>query len=259
MAVFPIGLALLPVFSPVFCFQNMEPHIQVGFCSGKNAKTKKESENSKNQKFKNRKKRKNQEKIWKFKNSKAAKNAKTKKKYENPKTAKKAKTKESSENTKIQKPQQTQKTRKLQALLEHIHACTHTYIIYLYIRKYIHIYIFTYLHIHIYILQQFKGIPAKAADGLKTVKQSRSSKSSKVAGTFTPYTCTHTHTQICILIGVHTHIYIYTHARTLQQFKRIQATAEGARWRNQTFTQVAASGCSWLSLGTSGRLLMLGS
>ena len=32
MAVFPIGMALLPVFSPAFCFQNMEPHIQVGFC-----------------------------------------------------------------------------------------------------------------------------------------------------------------------------------------------------------------------------------
>ena len=32
MAVFPIGMALLPVFSPSFCFQNMEPHIQVGFC-----------------------------------------------------------------------------------------------------------------------------------------------------------------------------------------------------------------------------------
>ena len=32
MAVFPIGMAFLPVFSPVFCFQNMEPHIQVGFC-----------------------------------------------------------------------------------------------------------------------------------------------------------------------------------------------------------------------------------
>ena len=29
---FPIGIALLPVFSPIFCFQNMEPHIQVGFC-----------------------------------------------------------------------------------------------------------------------------------------------------------------------------------------------------------------------------------
>ena len=32
MAVFPIGMALLPVFSSVFCFQNMEPHIQLGFC-----------------------------------------------------------------------------------------------------------------------------------------------------------------------------------------------------------------------------------
>ena len=31
-ALFPIGMALLPVFSPVFCFQNMEPHIQVGVC-----------------------------------------------------------------------------------------------------------------------------------------------------------------------------------------------------------------------------------
>ena len=34
MAVFPNGMALLPIFSsgPEFCFQNMEPHIQVGFC-----------------------------------------------------------------------------------------------------------------------------------------------------------------------------------------------------------------------------------
>jgi hypothetical protein len=32
MAVFPNGMALLPIFSPAFCFQNMEPHIQVGFC-----------------------------------------------------------------------------------------------------------------------------------------------------------------------------------------------------------------------------------
>ena len=32
MAVFPISIALLPVFSPVFCLKNMEPHIQVGFC-----------------------------------------------------------------------------------------------------------------------------------------------------------------------------------------------------------------------------------
>ena len=181
------------------------------------------------QKFKKSKKRKNQETNWKFKNSKTATNTKTKKIAGAVRT----------------------------------YTCVHTNInniliftiIYVYIHTYI--YIFTYLHIHIYILQQFKGIPAKAADGLKTVKQSRSAKSSKVAGTFTPYTCTHTHTQICILIGVHTHINIYTH--TLQQFKRIQATAEGARWRNQTFTQVAASGCSWLSLGTSGRLLMLGS
>ena len=32
MAVFPIDMALLPVFSPAFCFQNMQPHIQVGLC-----------------------------------------------------------------------------------------------------------------------------------------------------------------------------------------------------------------------------------
>jgi len=32
MAVFPNGMALLPIFSSAFCFQNMEPHIQVGFC-----------------------------------------------------------------------------------------------------------------------------------------------------------------------------------------------------------------------------------
>lgn len=123
-----------------------------------------------------------------------------------------------------------------------------------------HAYMCTYVHIYIYIYTYFsssKGYQPKRQTVSKRWKQSRSAKSSKVAGTFTPYTCTHTHTQICILIGVHTHINIYIYTHTLQQFKRIQATAEGARWRNQTFTQVAASGCSWLSLGTSGRLLML--
>ena len=70
MAVFPIGMALLPVFSPVICFQNMEPHIQVGFCSGKNAKTKKESENSKIQKPQKTQKPRKNLKIQKFKNRK---------------------------------------------------------------------------------------------------------------------------------------------------------------------------------------------
>ena len=71
---------------------------------------------------------------------------------------------------------------------------------------------------------------------------------------------THTHADLYSFWYTHTHPHIYIlYTHTFQQFKRIQATAEGARWRNQTFKQVAASGCSWLSLGTSGRLLMLGS
>ena len=32
MAVFPIGMAILPVFSPICLFQIMEPHIQVDYC-----------------------------------------------------------------------------------------------------------------------------------------------------------------------------------------------------------------------------------
>ena len=107
-----------------------------------------------------------------------------------------------------------------------------------------YIYICTYLHIHIYILQQFKGIPAKAADGLKTVKQSRSAKSSKVAGTFTPYTCTHTHTQICILIGVHTYIYIHTRTHT----STVQKDTSHSRRCSLTKSDIHTSGCKWLLL-----------
>ena len=194
----------------------------------KNAKTKKIPDNSKIQKVKKAQKprnklkiqkfknRKNQGKFWKFKNSKTATNTKTKKIAGAVRT----------------------------------YTCVHTNInniliftiIYVYIHTYI--YIFTYLHIHIYILQQFKGVPAKAADSLKTVKQSRSAKSSKVAGTFTPYTCTHTHTQICILIGVHTHIniYIHTHFNSSKGYKPQQKVLADEIRHSHKWLQVAALG-----------------
>ena len=77
----------------------------------------------------------------------------------------------------------------------------YTYIIILYIYIYIQIHIYIYIYNNTYF-NSSKGVQAKAADGLKKVQHSRKAKSSKIAGAFTPYTCTHTHTQVCIVIGI---------------------------------------------------------
>ena len=98
-------------------------------------------------------------------------------------------------------------------------------------------YIFTYTY-----FSSSKGYQPKRQTVSKRWKQSRSAKSSKVAGTFTPYTCTHTHTQICILIGVHTHIYIHTHTSTVQK------DTSHSRRCSLTKSDIHTSGCKWLLL-----------
>ena len=92
-------------------------------------------------------------------------------------------------------------------------------------------YIFTYTYIHTSAVQRDTSQSGRRSQNGEAVKKLKKFQGSRhfhaiYMHTYThadlyTYWCTHTHT--------HIYIYIYTHARTLQQFKRIQATAEGAR------------------------------
>ena len=84
-------------------------------------------------------------------------------------------------------------------------------------------YIFTYTYIHTSAVQRDTSQSGRRSQNGEAVKKRKKFQGSRHFHAI--YMHTYTHADLYTYWCTHTHIYILT----LQQFKRIQATAEGAR------------------------------